>query len=482
MRILFVSSEVFPFSKTGGLADVSGALPKSLVDLGLEILVISPWYRTLKATPPPLWIGDVEVPFDGGFETVGVGTLEQDGVRYAFVGHADYQREDLYGYPDDVRRFARFTRSAPQVAARLGFEPHIVHVNDWHTAYLPLVLTHGWHLPEGFAGLPSVLTIHNVQHQGSSGIEEVLYWLRLPGAFRHSYLNHFGAANALQAGLGFANRVTTVSPSYTQEIMLPEYGYGLDGTLRHIAHKLSGILNGLDTEVWNPCEDPYLSSSYSCDKLAGKVAAKENLCKLLQLDSHRPLLAVVSRLAEQKGVDLFLAAGEALIQSGWSLALLGSGDRQLETLAKHLTARHPGHMATFVGYDEALAHKIYAGADALAIPSRFEPCGLNQMIAMRYGTLPIARATGGLKDTIAHEQTGFLFNEATPDDLVEAASVAMNLYSTPKWGHLVRHAMRQDFSWQVSASEYHNLYSATAFPSPLWDSYAHEAKRKRASR
>ncbi|UCH25074.1 MAG: glycogen synthase [Trueperaceae bacterium] len=466
MRILFVSSEVFPFSKTGGLADVSGALPKSLVDLGSEILVITPWYRTLQATPPPLWIGDVEVPFDGDFESVGVGTLERDGVRYAFVGHPDYQREELYGYPDDVRRFARFTRSAPQIAARLGFKPDIVHVNDWHSAYLPLVLTHGWHLPKGFAGLPSILTIHNVQYQGSSGIEEVLYWLRLPGAFRHSYLNHFGAANALQAGLGFANRVTTVSPSYAQEITLPEYGYGLDGTLRHIAHKLFGILNGLDTEVWNPQKDPYLVSSYCCNHLEGKVVAKKHLCDKLQLDSDRPLLAVVSRLVEQKGIDLFLAASDELILKGWSLALLGSGDKKLEVAAEQLAAKYPGRMTTYLGYDEPLAHQVYAGADALAIPSRFEPCGLNQMIAMRYGTLPIARATGGLKDTITHEQTGFLFDKASSKDFLETASYAKSLYGTPEWDRLVEHAMRQDFSWQVSAAAYHKLYSATIFPLP----------------
>ena len=458
MRVLFASSEVFPFSKSGGLADVSGALPRALAGLGHDVLVVSPWYSTLAADPAPLWIGDVEVPFDGGNEPAGVGTLERDDVRYAFVGHGDFQRARLYGFRDDVRRFSLFTRSVPQVAHRLGFTPDVVHVNDWHTAYLPMVLAHGWHLPEGWPEMPSVLTVHNVQYQGTSELEETLYWLRLPTSLAESHMNHFGSANALQAGLGFAWQVTTVSPTYAQEIGTPEYGFGLDGTFRSIAPKLSGLLNGLDTDTWDPECDSHIPKRYGPGNLGGKGTAKTALCEELELDPDRPLLGLVSRFADQKGIDLLLDAAEGLLAQGWSLALLGSGDPTLEAHASHLASLHAGVVATRVGFSEPLAHRIYAGADALAIPSRFEPCGLSQMIAMRYGTLPIARSTGGLRDTIEHGRTGFLFEHANAEGLLWAASAARARFGSRHWSEMVRQAMLEDFSWERSARDYQELY------------------------
>lgn len=460
MRVLFASSEVQPYSKTGGLADVAGALPRALARLGHELLVVSPWYAGLRAEPAPLWIGDVDVPFAGGLEPAGVGTLEAGGVRFAFVGHPDFQRNDLYGYSDDVRRFSRFTRAVPQVASRLGFVPDVVHANDWHTAYLPLVLTHGWHLPGSFPGLPTVFTVHNVQHQGVSGLEEALWWLRLPGALAQDYMNHFGSANAMQAALGHAWRVTTVSPSYADEVQRPEYGYGLDGTFRHIRDKLSGILNGLDTDAWDPLHDPFLPGPFGSDDMGGKTDAKRALASRLGLDGTGPLLGMVSRLAEQKGIDLLMAAGDDLVRQGWELALLGSGDPALERDLSRLAERYPKRVAAVVGFDEDLAHLLYAGSDALAIPSRFEPCGLSQMIAMRYGTLPIARDTGGLHDTIEQGGTGFLFERASPEDLLRAADVARAAYGTDGWADMRKRAMAQDFSWERSARTYAELYRA----------------------
>ncbi|MFO7547162.1 MAG: glycogen/starch synthase [Trueperaceae bacterium] len=460
MRILFPSAEVAPFSKTGGLGDVAGALPRALVELGHEVLVVTPWYGTLGADPRPLWIGDVDVPFAGGVEPVGVGTLEANGVRYAFVGHEDYQRETLYGYPDDVRRFARFARSVPQVADRVGFTPDVVHLHDWHTAYLPMVLANGWHLPTGFPGLPSVFTVHNVQHQGVSDLEETLWWLRLPSALRGSYLNHFEHANAMQAGVGFATRVTTVSPSYAEEIQRPEFGYGLDGTFRSLSGKLVGILNGIDVDTWNPATDPHLPQPYDASDPAGKAAAAQALRARLDLATGYPILGVVSRFAEQKGIDLVLDAAERLLAQGWSLALLGTGDRALEAAARRLMARHRGRVSGFVGFDEGLAHQMYAGADALAVPSRFEPCGLSQMIAMRYGTIPIVRATGGLRDTVEHGRTGFAFEHATADGLCWAAGEAMRAYGSPTWLAMQRDGMRQDWSWRNSAKRYEVLYTS----------------------
>jgi starch synthase len=459
MRVLFVSSEVFPFSKTGGLADVAGALPRALAELHHRLLVVTPWYKTLKAEPPPLWIGDVDVPFDGGFERCGLGTLEHRGVHHVFIGHPYFWRDDLYGYADDAKRFAFFSRAVPQAAARVGFTPDLVHAHDWHSAYLPMILAHGWHLPGGFPYLGSVFTIHNVQFQGYSNLDETLHWLRLPTALRDGYLNRFGGANAMQAALGYAHGVTTVSPTYATEIKRPEYGYGLDGTLRHIAGKLRGILNGLDTDTWNPADDPHLEVRFSVNDLAGKRAQKRLLCAQLGLDDARPLLGVVSRLSEQKGIDLLLAALPGIIEQGWNLIVLGSGEGWMEESLRAAAPRYPGRLAGKTGHDEALAHKVYGASDAFAMPSRFEPCGLSQMIAMRYGSLPVARATGGLVDTIRHGQTGFLFEHAMPDGLLAGLSQALGRYRDgAAWQGMIRKAMQEDFSWTRSAQAYSDLY------------------------
>jgi len=456
VNALFVSSEVYPYSKTGGLGDVAGALPQALVRQGHEVLVISPWYKALKGAP--LWIGDVPVPFDGGWSQVGVGTLERHGVRYAFVGHSEFQRDQLYGYPDDVKRFCLFSRAVPQVAERVGFYPDLVHANDWHSAYIPLLLQDGWHLPAGFPGLPCVFTIHNLQYQGVSELEATLYWLRLPASLKSSYLNHFGSANAMQGAIGLAEQVTTVSPSYAEEIQHKEYGYGLDGTLRHLNFKLRGILNGLDTAVWDPATDPSLPAPYSASDLSGKQHARQALCERFGLGGGRPILGLVSRLVEQKGLDLVLTALPQLLAQGWSLALLGSGEVWLEEALRQAAASHPGQVGAVIGYDEQLARLIYAGADALAVPSRFEPCGLSQMIAMRYGTIPIARATGGLKDTIIHDQDGFLFVHASPEGLLWATGQARRRYAEPGWEAMMMRAMSKDFSWPRSAQAYGEAY------------------------
>ena len=460
MNILFVSSEVYPFSKTGGLADVAGALPEALAARGHALLVLSPWYHSLRGPVAPLWVGDVSVPFGDGETACGVGHLRRNGVDYAFVGHEVFQRESLYGYEDDVRRFCLFSRAVPQVAERLGFRPRLLHAHDWHSAYLPMVLEHGWHLPEGFPGLRSVFTIHNVQYQGVSELGATLHWLRLPGALRDSYLNRFGLANAMQGALGFADRVSTVSPSYAEEIQTPAYGYGLDATLRFIAPKLSGILNGIDTELWNPAGDPALPAPYDAEDPTPKAASKARLCEVLGLEPKRPLLGVVSRLAEQKGLDLLVAALPGLLAQGWNLVALGDGDPALADALRAYSRLEGRRVASYIGYDEGLAHLIYAAADALAIPSRFEPCGLTQMIAMRYGTLPIARATGGLRDTIAHDRTGFLFESANPEGLLWASGVARGAFEAkPHWRWMQAEAMAQDFSWERSAAAYEALYA-----------------------
>jgi starch synthase len=272
-------------------------------------------------------------------------------------------------------------------------------------------------------------------------------------------MNYFGSANAMQAALGFADKVTTVSPTYAEEIKLVEYGYGLDGSFRHISNKLVGILNGIDTEQWDPATDPSIAERYDQDSLSQKASNKNALCERFSLDATKPLLGVVSRLVDQKGIDFMLESIPGLLGQGWNVVILGAGESWMENSVRTYAANHPGRVAAFIGYDEALAHLIYAGVDTLAIPSRFEPCGLTQMIAMRYGTLPIARNTGGLHDSIVHDQTGFLFDAANSEGLLWASGVAKGVYDQPRlWKERQILAMQQDFSWERSAKQYEALY------------------------
>lgn len=458
MRILFASSEVFPFSKTGGLGDVTAALTKALVKLGHEVLVVSPWYKELVSEVKPFWIGDISVPFDGSFYPMGVGELQSQGVKFAFVGHSDFQRDQIYGYSDDPYRFARFSRSIPQVTARVNFIPDIVHTNDWHTGYLPAILQFGDYLPLSLEKKPTVFTVHNAKYQGSANLAATLHWLRLPSDLRNSYFNHFEQASAMQAALGFAEQVTTVSPNYAQELMTPEYGYGLDGTFKHIAHKFIGILNGLDTEIWNTTNNNLLPAAYDSQNILGKSVAKQKLCEKFALDKQRPILSIVSRFVEQKGIDLFLQALGKLIEQDWNVVITGSGNSNLESAVNKAAEIYPSRVGVQIGYKESLAHLIYAGSDALAIPSRFEPCGLTQMIAMRYGTIPVARATGGLKDTIVHGKTGFLFEHPTVEGILWAAWAARKTYQADYWQRMILDCMAQDFSWQKSAKAYERVY------------------------
>jgi starch synthase len=462
VRILHATAEAHPFAKTGGLADVLGALPAAQSAAGHEVLVVHPWYARLAADPPPLWIGDVDVPFDGGIARVGVGTLERGPLRFAFVGHAAFGREALYGHPDDAWRFALFSRAVPAVAARLGFLPHVVHAHDWHAALLSALLRHAALLPAGFARLPTVLTVHNAQYQGWADAADVVAWGRLPGALAGPLAVH-GGGNLLHAGLVTADRVTTVSPTYARELLDPSMAHGLERAFAALGPRLVGILNGLDLEAFDPRTDRALAAPFGPGDLAGKRICAAALGAELGLEPARPLLGAVSRLADQKGIDLLLDALPDVLEQGWNLALLGSGDRVLEAAAARAFAAHPGRVAGRIGYDDALARRIYAGSDALAVPSRFEPCGLAQMIAMRYGTLPVARATGGLVDTIGEGRTGFLF--ATPDRASLAAALARAraaLEYPPRWRAMQAAAMAERFDWGRAVEAYDDLYRALA--------------------
>jgi starch synthase len=440
MKIAFVAAEAFPLIKVGGLADVVGSLPQALQQQGHQVTIFLPWYKKLWAPP----VGEVRFHFAGLEERAPLGEMEIPGAQVVLVGLSEFYRDQVYGYPDDLERFLRFNVAVAQLLN--GFD--LVHLHDWHTGFLALLGRLG-QFPA-----PTVFTIHNLAYQGKGHPPHFFHWTGLEG--HHYYgsgLEHNGGINLMKCGLYNAQALTTVSPTYAREILTPQFGEGLDGVLHEQSHKLRGILNGIDTHYWNPASDPLLAHPYSGENLSGKKVCQHSLVTDLGLPS-RPTLGVVSRLVEQKGIDLVLQLlPEYLFRA--NLVVLGSGDPALETAFAQAAQTYRGGLAYVHGYNEELAHRIYAGADALLMPSRFEPCGLSQLIAMRYGTLPIAHAVGGLADTVQHGKTGFLFNGATRQGL--AGGIDQWL-AHPQPHHLAQQAMKQNYSWTQPAQEYLELY------------------------
>ncbi|WP_460171894.1 glycogen synthase [Thermus sp. FJN-A] len=434
MRVLHVAPEAYPLVKVGGLADVVGALPKALGPLGVEPWVLLPWHRGLEARR----VGGVAYRFAGEEGWASLGERVERGVRFLLLQVPGLDRERVYGYPDDAERYLRFALAAAEVAR--GFD--LLHAHDWTAALLPLL-----------APVPSVYTIHNLAHQGLLDPAPFFHWTGLPWSLFHmEALEFYGKVNLMKAGIVFARFVTTVSPSYAEEIKTPEFGMGLDGVLRKHAGKLFGILNGLDTEVFDPAKDPYLPAPYSREDPSGKARAKEALRERTGLSS--PLLAYVGRLDAQKGLDLLLQALPRLLELGFSLLVLGVGEEGLARSLREAEAAHAGRVRFVEAYEEALARLAYAGADALLVPSRFEPCGLVQMIASRYGTPPVARAVGGLKDTVEDGRTGVLFESYHPEGLLYGVLRLFRLGPED----LGLRAMAKDFSWSRSALRYLEVY------------------------
>ena len=444
LQIAFVSSEVHPYSKTGGLADVAGALPAALARIGLKVLVISPWYSSLKANPE--LIDSIYLPWLG--QSVRVGRIKQQDVDFVFLGLEAFDRTQYYGYWDDVRRFTGFCRAVLPVLEYLGFKPDIFHLNDWQTGLLAPLVKH--------SSLSSkvIYSIHNLAYQGRWNIPEVLEWTGLPPEVAgQEGFEYYGDVSCAKAGLAFSDRITTVSPSYSHEIQTPEYGEGLDGFLR--ARGVTGILNGIDTDYWNPNTDQYLEQHYNT--LEAKPAARAALCQEFGLDATRPILAMVTRLTDQKGFDLVLPALSDIVRD-WNLVVLGSGEQRYQTALEELAAQHPSHAAFSNTFNEPLAHRIYAGADAFLMPSRFEPCGLSQLIAMRYGTVPIVRHTGGLIDTVP-ESRGYGFTTYNSTTLLETLARARQDWGTTIWYEKALFGMQLNVSWDAAALEYQALYA-----------------------
>ncbi|THF87862.1 glycogen synthase [Deinococcus sp. KSM4-11] len=446
MQVVHVGSEVFPYSRSGGLGDVLGALPAEQARLGAQVTVVSPWYAGLAGTPAPVWEGRMpEVSGALGNPVVRLGEIVEGGVRYVFIGMGVFERPGLY-HDDDVWRYSLFGRAVLPALAVLGVVPDVVHGHDWQAG---LVVAYA-HL----AGIRTVFSVHNLQYQGRWNLAEASHWTGLPGwTLGPDALEFHGDISLMKGGLSFADHVTTVSPTYALEITTPQYGEGLEGLLVRLTRegRVSGIINGLDQERWNPRTDPDIPAF---SDRAGKGAATEALRAEFDLDGA-PILATVSRLADQKGIDLLVEALPELVQD-WNVVVLGGGDPLL-TGALLGWSQH-ARVVFKQGLNEPLAHRIYAGADAFAMPSRFEPCGLSQMISMRYGTLPVVRETGGLVDTVP-EDIGFRFAGATAEALAAACGEALAEYGRPDaWGARIERAMQLDFSWSGPAGQYLELY------------------------
>jgi starch synthase len=476
--VLVIGSEALPFAKTGGLADVLGALPPALARLGWNVTLAVPRYRGIDAG---VLVDSFPVAIGGFVREVGVFEADlPDGARAVLIDCPDlFDRETLYGadstdYPDNPRRFALLARAALELCIRRGVAPSIVHAHDWQAALAPIYLRTLYAAHPVLAGTPTVFTIHNLAYQGLAAAD----WLpRLDlgwEQFTIDRLEYWGRISLLKGGINYARTITTVSPNYADEIQTPEFGFGFDGILRSRAADLVGILNGIDVDQWDPERDPYLPKPYGPETLDAKRASKEAVLARYGLPPSamsRPLVGMISRMVDQKGLDLIAALAADIPRLDASFVVLGTGEARYQDLWTRLSAAHPDRIAARIGFDEPLAHLIEAGADIFLMPSRFEPCGLNQMYSLRYGTVPVVRAVGGLADTVRDyapgrkKATGFVFVPYTPAALRGALDRALKLYrDRQKWRALQRAGMKEDHSWNRSAQEYVTIYRRALAP------------------
>jgi starch synthase len=474
VSILMVGSEALPFSKTGGLADVLGALPFALARLGHRVTLVIPKVRGVQAHGSLI---NIHVPLPGApLETALIDLPLAEGVRVVLVDRPDlYDRESIYGvggtdYPDNAGRFGFLSRAALEYALHSGERFDVLHAHDWQAGLAPVYLKTALRGDSRLSFMASVFTIHNLAYQGAFAPEWLAPLDLGPDMMSTDALEFWGQISFLKGGINFADCVTTVSPTYAKEIQTKEYGAGLEGVLAARASELFGVLNGIDTDRWDPSRDPFLPEPYDEKSLEKKDAAKRELIEVLgprtSLEAlRRPLVGIVSRLVDQKGFDLLAGMADRLPDSGMSFAVLGTGDERYQALWRGLAAKYPDRFAVKIGFDEPLSHLIEGAADVFLMPSRFEPCGLNQMYSMRYGTVPVVRATGGLEDTVTDYNertgtgTGFKFGPCTPAALDEALERARAAFGNPRiWKTLQLAGMRQDFSWDRSAREYVKIY------------------------
>ncbi len=466
-----VASEASPWAKTGGLADVLGALPGALAALGHTVGVVIPRYMGAKDAPAKPVYEDLWIPVGDRWYESSVRELKTEGVSWYFVDQAElFDRPGVYGFHDDHIRFAFLSKAAIEISRRI-FTADILHCHDWPAALVPVFLQNM--VDPNFIGTKTVLTIHNLGYQGVFDAGAMREIGLPPNLFHPDAIEFWGKISFLKAGIVFADKLTTVSPKYAQEIQTPPFGFSLDGLLARRRDDLSGILNGVDYAHWNPEADPAIPAAYSAKNLTGKRICKQELLRELGLPAEaidRPLLGIVSRFAGQKGFDLLGVIPHELFSHNVYLAVLGNGEGQVEDMFRWLEREFPGRVALRFGYDDALAHRIEAGADMFLMPSRYEPCGLNQIYSLRYGTVPVVRATGGLDDTVVdapHKNaTGFKFLDYNGKAFLEAILRACRQWEDrDAWTTMMVRGMRKDFSWKASAGEYSRLYGEIAsFP------------------
>jgi starch synthase len=475
MRVLLASSEVFPFAKTGGLADVAGALPKALQKLGVDVRVIMPKYKGIEEKEFPITYGGLRIscPISQQIVDAEIAETRYNGIPVYLVEKDEYYyRDNLYStqdgdYIDNAERFIFFSKAIIEATKVTGFVPHIIHCNDWETALVPVFLKALHRQDPLLARIATLLTIHNLGYQG-------LFWhldwhlLNLPWEyFTPSSLEFYGKINFLKGGIVFADVLNAVSRKYSEEIQTPEFGSGLDGILRTRKDDLYGIVNGIDYDDWNPQKDPCIPAPFDADHLDKKAASKAELQRAfgLPVDDGIPVISSISRLADQKGFDLVSQGFEKLLSHNIQYILLGTGERKYHELFTELALKHPRALSAKITYDNRLAHLIEAGSDMFLMPSRYEPCGLNQLYSLKYGTVPVVRAVGGLDDTICddpskpEEQTGFKFDDYSVEAMLAALERALTAYRSRKaWLSLMKRCMAQDFSWEKSAEAYKALY------------------------
>jgi starch synthase len=477
LKILFASSEVAPFAKTGGLADVSASLPAAIASLGHQVRVIMPMYRSVME-------GNFELKLlEKSLEVSFRGRLLKDKVFYSELGRnllihfikrdEFFDRDMLYGsskgdYPDNADRFIFFSKGILNFCKLTGFQPDVIHCNDWQTSLVPVYLKSLYKNDPFFRNARTIFTIHNLAYQGVFPEEYMAISELRPELFSIKGLEYYGKINFMKGGILFSDIITTVSEKYAQEIQTSEYGYGLDGVLRDRNNDIYGVLNGVDYTEWNPETDSHIAANYNAKDLSGKRNCKEELIEIFKLEGsvETPLIGIISRLANQKGFDILADAMDELMRMKLLLVLLGKGEEKYEKKFAELGKKYKGRLGVKIAFDNVLAHKIEAGSDMFLMPSRYEPCGLNQMYSLKYGTIPIVRATGGLEDTIkefdpeTEKGNGFKFAEYSPGAMIEGVKKASETYQNRYlWLRLVRNAMKEDFSWRRSALKYIDIYN-----------------------
>lgn len=476
LKILIASSEVYPYAKTGGLADITGSLPKALKQLGHDVRVIMPKYKSVAKCPlgiHPVGL-DIDVPI-GATRKKGflfLGSLNENIPIYFVANDTYYFRDQIYGtshgdYPDNAERFIFFCRAILEVCKSLGFQPDIIHCNDWQTGLVPAYLKTIYAKDRWFQNTRTLFSVHNLGYQGNfpsaklktSGLPFSVY---TPEGVE--FYNYF---SFLKSGLVYADLLNTVSPTYAREIQTKAFGFKMDGVLRNRSKDLFGILNGVDTLEWNPALDPWIAKNYDPKSIKGKAACKSNLADLfsLKVTDKIPILSMVTRLSSQKGIELVIETMDDILATGAALIILGSGDPKYEKYFLQMSKRYPDQIGTHIGFDEKLAHKILAGSDLLLMPSQYEPCGLTQMYALKYGTIPVVRAVGGLQDSIKEfnkktlKGTGFKFKKFEVDSFFQAVQKALSLYQKKKdWRRLMLNGMEVDHSWDRAARKYCQVY------------------------